>query len=154
MIVNHCGSCGFYRTIQPNTKACILDNIQHPADYYCGSYANQVEACDTCGRIIIDKKGIIVTDRNGRYMLICSDCYNSLGTCSTCVNTQCGLQADTSGRPKQVQRKVQSGGMVMVAPGPNPELVQEYCTTCLCYMGGSCQRQKSGSCSNYNSVIS
>lgn len=154
MILNHCGSCGFYRPTQQNTRVCVLDNTQREPDYYCGSYANQVEACDTCGRIIVDKKGVIVQSKQGKYMLICNNCYNSLGTCSTCVNIKCGLQADTSGRPKQVQRRIQQGGMVMVAPGPNPELVQEYCTSCLCYAGGQCQRQQNGMCNNYNSVIS
>lgn len=155
MIVNHCGSCGFYRTTQLNTKICILDNIQREPDYYCGSYANQVEACDMCKRIITNKKGIITLNKDGKYMLICEDCYNSLGTCRTCSKYGvCGVNSDASGIPKHVQQQIQHGGMIISTQVINPALVQKYCSICSCYQNGQCQRSQNNGCTKYDSVIS
>ena len=156
MIVNHCGSCGFYRPLQQNSeiKYCILDQVQRDSDYYCGRHTNQPEACDMCKRIIINKKGIITLNKEGKYMLICEDCCNSLGTCSTCIHGYCGLQSDTSGRPKMVQRQMQNGGMIISTQVLNPDLVQEYCTKCSCYYNNQCQCKTGGTCGRYESVIS
>ena len=107
-----------------------------------------------CKRIIIDKKGIITLNKEGKYMLICEDCCNSLDTCQTCIHSSCGLRSDTSGRPKMVQQQIQRGGMIISTQVMNPELIQQYCTCCTCYHSGECQCKQGGTCGRYESVIS
>lgn len=153
MIINHCGSCGLYRSLQQNsaTKICVIDQQPHEPDYFCGNHTNQPTVCDMCGKILLDRRGIIIQS-NDTYMIFCEDCYNALGRCSTCKQ-QCSLDKDNT-MPHTVMKTIRQGNMVMQAPVLNPDLVAKHCPRCNCYHDNQCSRRNSSSCDRYESVIS
>lgn len=153
MNINHCGSCGLYRSIQKNqNKICIIDHQPHEPDYYCGNHTNQPTICDMCGCIILDRRGIITKNKTDNFILICEDCYNTLGTCGTCTQ-DCSLEKDNT-MPRTVMKTVRQGNMTMQTQVLNPDLVAKHCPSCKCYRNNQCLRQKGSSCDKYESVIS
>lgn len=154
MRINHCKSCT-YKINGPalNEISCALTQRKIEPESYCDMHTISPTICTICNHIIPDRKGYIITTQDNMNILICEDCFYSLNTCKTCKNIKCGVQSDTSGRPKQVQQQIQQGSMTMVTTVPNPELLKEYCPTCSCFENERCNREYNG-CNNYDTVIS
>lgn len=119
------------------------------------SYPQEKYVCEVCGHPILSLTG---TGFLEGVHLVCPECLDMGYGCHTCHSGKtCGVANDKSGRPQLVQQAVVQGNVQMVTQVINPELVDEYCKHCECWLHREEQCFKNSYnglyCENYKSVF-
>lgn len=84
------------------------------------------------------------------YLILCPNCANQLSQCVTCAEmVHCSFETDPINVPKQVQKQIRQGPMVIQSVVRNPEREKVTCAKgCPCWdsVKNSCLRQNSLGC--------
>ena len=133
-----CKDCGrgFWRPVGPSDSIffCPHFNSQvNPEKDTCNHFTFQKEfpQCSLCGATI---RTAAITYLEGEYP-VCEACAADSYACHVCKHgVECGVQYDTSNRPKVVRHQVKqpNSPIIMMTEIINPELIKEYCITCKC----------------------
>jgi hypothetical protein len=105
--------------------------------------------CDYCGKY----PGEIV-DSNGDVFL-CRNCFSQAGTCYLCVNgALCEFETNPSPLPKQVQKTVRQGNMMVQTVIRNPDRTAITClSNCPCFDSNFGCLKENGTCNKYKEVL-
>ena len=69
-----CKNCGYFSY---DKKLCMLRN-QYMDDYdYCSLHKSELELCDNCHQIIVDKP-LVWTREDGKTIVLCKNCFKRL----------------------------------------------------------------------------
>lgn len=135
-----CATCGYKF---PQSLTCRRTGQNITLDFYCAEWTDELFNCELCGHPIAIEM-VWESELTHDHHLICQECFRSFSTCRMCESGRsCAFQDDTT-LPKQVQRTVRQGNMVMSNLVPNPELVDKTCKAgCKCYdnTGQYCRRE-------------
>lgn len=103
--------------------------------------------CDFCGQpaTIIDAE---------TFTLFCDRCFSVTKTCGACIKSiQCDFETNPSPLPKQVQKTIRQGNMVMQTVVKNPDRVAITCKNgCPCFHEDFGCLRENGTCGNYEEV--
>lgn len=116
--------------------------------------------CQMCGRpcfkdAIISAKEVEGPNTLPFYYIMCRTCHSQCGTCAMCINrSDCLFETDPSPLPKQVQKTIRQGNMVMQTIVQNPDRIRETCQkSCKCWSDEFGCLKQSGTCGNYEEVV-
>lgn len=106
--------------------------------------------CDFCGQ----SATIIDANDEEHTVFFCDRCFSVTKTCGACIkSTQCDFETNPSPLPKQVQKTVRQGNMVMQTVIKNEERIRETCRkNCACFHEDFGCLRENGTCSNYEEV--
>ena len=104
--------------------------------------------CNYCGN-----PASTAVDNEGRHS--CIKCLQLFNTCHMCTERQkCDFETNPSSLPKQVQKTVRQGNMVMQTVEKNPARIDISCKAgCLCFSEEFGCLKQNGTCGNYTEVI-
>ena len=85
---------------------------------------------------------------------ICDHCMAASGTCAFCVqSTQCEFESNPSPLPKQVQKTIRQGNMVIQTVVQNPERIDITCRKlCKCFSEDLGCLKQFGCCGNQEDI--
>ena len=116
--------------------------------------------CSICGKACLENAIISAIEVEGpgtnpAYYVMCPRCYSLCGSCVMCVSARsCPFETDPSPLPKQVQKTIRQGNMVMQGIVPNPDRIRETCQkSCKCWSDDFGCLKQNGTCANYKEVI-
>lgn len=143
-----CGNCLLQQ--QAGGMCPIFQEKINKDDRACRKYiGHDSDKCNLCGSLMPGKAEIIIME-DGSTILSCANCANRLGTCATCaLSRTCDFENKPINIPKQIQKQVRQGNMVMSTVVRNPEREKETCMKgCQCWDAEECVclRQTAGSC--------
>ena len=147
----NCAHCGFASL---NAQQCpvIGTPIDLAANTACHYYTKEITYCAFCNQPIVKPKYIIKSPKQHRFLTICENCSNLVGTCRTCDKSQsCDFETNPSPLPKAVQKRFQQGNQIIVTTVKNDERVKETCAKnceCFCQETQTCLREIGG-CDKY-----
>lgn len=104
--------------------------------------------CDYCG----NPASSIINEDNLKCM--CAQCFSMTKTCAMCVEGgKCAFETDPSPLPKQVQKTIRQGNMVLQTVVKNPDRIRETCQFgCICFHEEFGCLKENGTCGNYKEV--
>lgn len=114
--------------------------------------------CKICGRPCL-KDAIVsaveIEEPDFAPYAICPQCYNHCGTCAMCVFVkECAFETDPNPLPKQVQKTIRQGQMIMQTIVQNPDRIRETCQkSCKCWSDDLGCLKQNGTCGNYKEIL-
>lgn len=146
-----CAQCGFAALGQPVCPV-IGSPIDPAANTVCPYYTKEITYCALCNQPIVKAKYIIDSRKQNKFLTICENCSNLVGTCRTCEKSlSCDFETNPSPLPKAVEKRFQQGNQIIVATVKNEERVKETCAKnceCFCPETQTCLREIGG-CNKY-----
>lgn len=95
-----------------------------------------------------------VLDTEGNFS--CVNCQQKWNTCLFCKQaSKCEFETNPSPLPKQVQKTMRQGNMVIQQVVKNPDRIKEFCLySCPCFDEeyNICLRETDGYCAKYNEI--
>lgn len=148
--IKPCKTCALRGATNTGTPACSkfkipIDDIENNG---CTWHTTNTFTCEICGQ---PKDTVMIWQDGNTEKLICSDCYNLISSCHTCVNLNiCNFRNDHS-EPQMVSKTIQQGFMTMQTQVKNPRLVNKHCSTCRCSdINNNCFKDDTGAgCPNW-----
>ena len=145
--IKPCKTCALRGATNTGTPACSKFKIPIENNG-CTWHTTNTLTCELCGQ---PKDTVMIWQNDNTEKLICTDCYNSIGSCHTCVNVNtCNFKNDHS-EPQVVSKTIQQGFMTMQTQVKNPHLVEKHCSTCRCSdVNNNCFKDDTGAgCPNW-----
>lgn len=144
-----CGKC-LLRQQAGNNMCPVFQEKVEDNERACRKYiGHDSDKCTICGSLMPGKAQIVIME-NGDAIISCAKCADTLGTCMTCDLVKlCDFETNPINIPKQIQKVVQQGNMVMKTIVRNPEREKETCMKgCTCWDESECvcMRQSLGGC--------
>lgn len=148
--IKPCKTCALRGATNTGTPACSkfkipIDDIENNG---CTWHITNIPTCEICGQ---PKDTVMIWQNDNTEKLICTDCYNLIGSCRTCANANiCNFKNDHS-EPQVVSKTIQQGFMTMQTQVKNPHLVEKHCSTCRCSdVNNNCFKDDNGAnCTNW-----
>lgn len=116
--------------------------------------------CQYCGQpclenAIISAIEVEGPDTNPAYYIMCPQCFQQTKTCNMCIHRgECEFETSTCPLPKQVQKTIRQGQMVMQTIVQNPDRIRETCQkSCKCWSDEFGCLKQNGTCGQYEEVI-
>ena len=109
--------------------------------------------CFNCGRPVPDEQAIVYTDPS--VYVICHQCFSQTKTCAMCVErSTCEFETNPSPLPKQEQKTIRQGNMVMQTVVKGEERTRLFCQGgCKCWSEDFGCLKENGTCGNYKEVM-
>ena len=148
--IKPCKTCALRGATDTGAPACSkfkipIDDIENNG---CTWHTTNILTCEICGQ---PKDTVMIWQNDNTEKLICSGCYNLIGSCYTCVNANiCNFKNDHS-EPQVVSKTIQQGFMTMQTQVKNPHLVEKHCSICRCSdVNNNCLKDDTGAeCPNW-----
>lgn len=105
--------------------------------------------CKYCGQ-----EHVAIVNEDGTGM--CNKCFSIAGTCYLCEQgTQCDFETNPINLPKQEQKTIRQGNMVMQTVVKNEARIKACCLPCICFNKENqiCNKEY-GTCCNYKELLS
>ena len=100
--------------------------------------------CNYCGK---ENVGIVNEDGTG----MCMNCFQRAGTCALCIyGTLCDFETNPINLPKQEQKTIRQGNMIMQTVVKSESRIRETCLkNCPCYDPDFGCLKENGTCGKY-----